>query len=126
MALQLARIMAVTNAPIALTSDYALTGVSLALGGLLGYMTMTEGTAGDAVVEASAIQKIVITSDNNRMVRIAMGVVQLYGAYKWAQKHQEEAKSGKQSMTSLALEMLGLVGLCAIAFIWLGSGYYGQ
>jgi len=129
--LKLAGITILGAIPLVLSSarqEPLLTAVGLVLQGLLTKDTVAPKPSSkvslDEGREESAKKKLIITTDNNRLIRIGMGGTHLYAAFKMASRWSASEQS--QSLAYYSLDLLGLFGLVYYSFIWSVSGYYGQ
>mmetsp|Transcript_11855 Transcript_11855/g.13673 ORF Transcript_11855/g.13673 Transcript_11855/m.13673 type:complete len:142 (-) Transcript_11855:463-888(-) len=128
-----------TNGPVALTVGKEHPSLLLASCGLLFLLARdTISKPGDASsflkeAEANRLQQLMITSDFNRYVRMAMGSINLlssalyvYYAAKKTNDSSSEVKERSSSLSSETAQWLLTGWSCLIGAVWLSSGYYGQ
>ena len=126
-------------APLAImngTIHPTLTAAGAARAAILTRMTFNLGgsvpsAAFNGARETAAMASLQIISPSNRCVRLGLGAVYVFSAYKFSDRLAKAAAIDDESSAALnAARRLGsLVGcglLCFIGAIWLSSGYHGQ
>mmetsp|Transcript_6416 Transcript_6416/g.8129 ORF Transcript_6416/g.8129 Transcript_6416/m.8129 type:complete len:140 (-) Transcript_6416:1145-1564(-) len=121
-----------TNGPVVLTTGAnhpSLVAASLGLLMLLTNDTIAKPSAApafDISAEKNRLQKLMITSDFNRTVRISMGSINVLSALLYIIRVAQRNEEDQDLLSGEPAQWILTAWSCLIGAVWISSGWYGQ